>query len=217
MTRGRLHGPAWGPLGNAPIKRIYWQLAETSWIFFPWASFPFLKVHPHLTDQMLQIHLSYICPKRHKYWHCFDVNMAGLCQEYWADPVKMFEINCAPKVTHSFTIIILVTITATYIIIVVVSEFFLGSSVNWKFVNNWYYFLGVLTQKQDWNITIFFPLNSNLLNGQKKWRCFLSSQDILLYQAQILFLYCSHNLYYHHSHTCQDLYQLKNWCKHAII
>ena len=27
----------------------------------------------------------------------------------------------------------------------------------------------------------------------------------------------SHNLYYHHSHTYQDLYQLKNWCEHAII
>ena len=25
MTRGRRPVPAWGPLGNAPIKRIYWQ------------------------------------------------------------------------------------------------------------------------------------------------------------------------------------------------
>ena len=153
---------------------------------YSWASFPFMKVHPHLTDQMLQIHLSYICPKRHKYWHCFDVNMAGLCQEYWSDPVKMFEIKCAPKVTPNF--LLHHHYFGYHHCHLHHHRCFLGSSVNWKFVNNWYYFLGVLTQKQDWNITIYFPQNSNLLDGQKKWRCFLSSQDCLHYQAQTLFL-----------------------------
>ena len=127
-----------------------------------------------------------------------DINIDIVLTSTWLDFAKSIEqilskclrSNAPPRslLIFSLTIIILVTITATYIIIVVVRDYFLGSSVNWKFVNNWYYFLGVLTQKQDWNITIYFPLNSNLLDGQKKWRCFLSSQDILLYQAQTLFL-----------------------------